>query len=400
MHILYLVPHMPNPTKARSHYQIRGLVEAGHSVTVVSLIRRAADLDHVEVLRAAGVEVIAERRSTAQLALAAAAGYARGLPLQARLMWSGRLAQRVDEALDERPADVVHAEHLRMACYGLGLLNRFPAVWDAIDHLGTFFAQTGQVGASLAWRAAGIVEARRLAAYERWLTAQFPLALVIGWRDQELFQRDNPCSERVMVAAPGLPISPRQSSGPRAENVLVLTGTMDYHPNVSAAHFLVGEVMPIIWRTRPDIRLQIVGARPTTEVRRLASDRIEVTGLVPSLEPYLDAATAALAPVLYAGGLQNKVIEAFLAGTPVVASTVAAAGLDVVDGRELLIADSAQDFAAAVLRLLADPALRERIGRAGRAYVEAHHDLRKTTERLVELYELAQQRFRAVHPPC
>lgn len=400
MHILYLVPHLPNPTKARSHYTIRGLVDAGHAVTVVSLIRKPADIGHIAALRSSGVEVIAEKRSLPQMALAATMGYARGLPLQARLMWSDTLARRVEETVAALPPDIVHAEHVRMACYGLMLSSRYPVVWDAIDHLGSFFEQTGRSSASPAWRAAGLVEAKRLSGYERWLTAQFPLTLVIGGRDLELFQRDNPCGERVMVASPGLPIAALRPARERAGNVLVFTGTMDYHPNVSAVRYFVGEVLPRLWNERPDVRLQIVGARPAPGLRRLASDRIEVTGTVESLEPYLDAATVAVAPVQYAGGLQNKIIEAFLAGTPVVASAVAAAGLDVSDGRELLIADSAQDFASALLRLLDDATLRAQIGQAGRRYVEEHHDLGKTTERLIELYGLARRRFRAESASC
>jgi glycosyltransferase involved in cell wall biosynthesis len=400
MHILYLVPHLPNPTKARSHYQIRGLVEAGHTVTVVSVIRKAVDIDHIAALRSNDIQVIAEPRSLPQIAAAAAGGFARGLPLQGRLMWSQRLAHRVDEALEAHPADIVHAEHVRMACYGLKLAHSHPVVWDAIDHLGSFFAQTGRTSASLIWRAAGMVEAPRLAAYERWLTSQFPLTLVIGARDLALFKRDNPCADRVVVAAPGLPIKPLPADQGRADDVLIFTGTMDYHPNVSSLLYFVSEVLPQIWRERPDVRLQIVGARPTAEIRRLASARIEVTGLVPSLDRYLQTATVALAPIRYAGGLQNKVIEAFLMQTPVVASSVAVDGLDVTHEREVMIADTPRDFASAVIRLLSDPDLRRRIGGAGRRYVEQRHDLRQTTQDLVELYALAQRRYRSEHETC
>jgi glycosyltransferase involved in cell wall biosynthesis len=85
--------------------------------------------------------------------------------------------------------------------------------------------------------------------------------------------------------------------------------------------------------------------------------------------------------------MQNKVLEAFLTSTPLVATSIALRGLDVQHEHEVLIADTPSDFANAVLRLLNDPALRIRIGEAGRKYVEQNHDLRVTTNNLVEIYK-------------
>src|SRR5262249_46027137 len=100
-----------------------------------------------------------------------------------------------------------------------------------------------------------------------------------------------------------------------------------------------------------------------------------------------EKATVALAPIVYGSGMQIKVLEAFLTATPLVATTVALRGLDVKHEEEVLIADTPEDFAGCVIRLLDDADLRARIGQAGRRYIEQNHDLVKTTARLVSIYE-------------
>jgi glycosyltransferase involved in cell wall biosynthesis len=390
MDILYLVPHVPNPTKARSHFQIRGLLEAGHRVTVVTLQRSPEDARNIHRLQEKGVHVISARLTRARAALNSLSVLPSRLPLQATFMWSSVLMRALKRHLKDDPPDVIHVEHLRMAHYGLRLVEDWPVVWDAVDHLASLYAQASTASTSLAWRLAAQIEAPRLQAYELWLTGKFPATLVISKKDQELFQQGNPYAERVYVVAPGLPMSHPPGSPTRATGTLIITGTLDYHPNVTSVLYFVSEVMPLIQRQWPDVRLQLVGARPVRAIRALRSQQIEVTGFVPSLTEYLQKATVALAPVLYASGVQNKVLEAFLTETPLVATSTALRGLDVRHDEHVLVADTPADFADAVLHLLSDPGKRARIAQAGRRYLEQNHDLNVTTQRLVECYLAAQ----------
>jgi glycosyltransferase involved in cell wall biosynthesis len=100
----------------------------------------------------------------------------------------------------------------------------------------------------------------------------------------------------------------------------------------------------------------------------------------------LHHATLAVAPMPYGAGIQNKVLEAMASATPVVASPQAVSALAVTDGEQLLIGDNAESFARQILRLLDDAPLRQRLGKAGRAFVEQNHDWNKIVERLEEIY--------------
>jgi polysaccharide biosynthesis protein PslH len=387
MKVLYLVPHVPNPTKIRAHFHVRGLREAGHEVTIATLERSADDARHIERLREQGIAVIAAKLTKPQLALKAASTLLTPLPLQSKLLWSDALMNAIKAHLKLDPPDIIHVEHLRMAQYGLRLASDWPVLWDAVDYLSVLYEQAARSSSSFPLRLISRLEAPRLAAYERWLTGQFPTSIVISSNDLTLFQQNNPFADRVHLALTGVPITPLPEAQTRVPNVLIITGTLNYHPNVASVLYFAKEIDPLIRQQQPDVHLQLVGANPVPAIRTLQDDHIEITGFVPSITDYLERATIALAPVVYGSGMQIKVLEAFLTGTPLVATSMALRGLNVQHEEQVLIADTPADFAAAVLRLLHDPELRIRIGAAGRQYVEQNHDLRVTTTRLVEIYQ-------------
>jgi glycosyltransferase involved in cell wall biosynthesis len=162
---------------------------------------------------------------------------------------------------------------------------------------------------------------------------------------------------------------------------------MSYHANITMTRFLVEEIMPHVWASRPDVKVTIVGKDPAREVMTLAQNpAVTVTGTVADIRPYLQRATLAAAPVTYGVGIQNKVLEAMACATPVVATPQVVTALTAVAGRDLLVAQEPVEFARAVLALLQDDTRREAIGRAGRAYVESHHDWAAITVRLEHIY--------------
>jgi glycosyltransferase involved in cell wall biosynthesis len=158
------------------------------------------------------------------------------------------------------------------------------------------------------------------------------------------------------------PHSPRP---PEAD--LVFLGHFGHPPNEDAVSFLVRQVLPRLGR---EVRVRIVGRGVTPEVARLARPGIEITGPVADVRPHLAAAAAFVAPVRFGTGMRGKVLEALAMGRPVVTTRLGAEGLGAVPGRHLLVAERADDFAAAVRRVLDDPPFAAALGAAGRALVE------------------------------
>jgi glycosyltransferase involved in cell wall biosynthesis len=152
---------------------------------------------------------------------------------------------------------------------------------------------------------------------------------------------------------------------------------MSTEANADAAQFFVRRILPRIQRVVPDVRTMIVGSNPTQAVRELQDDpSVTVTGTVPTVEPFLREASMSVVPIRFGGGTRIKILESLAHGVPVVSTRVGAEGLEVEDGRHLLLADSAADFADACLRLLRDGAQCAALSREGLKLVQARYDWR------------------------
>ncbi|HEU5227907.1 MAG TPA: glycosyltransferase, partial [Ktedonobacteraceae bacterium] len=176
-------------------------------------------------------------------------------------------------------------------------------------------------------------------------------------------------------------------TGEREPDTLVFSGKMSFHANVAGVLHLVSQIMPLIWQKRPGVKLVIVGSNPPASVRRLARDpRIEVTGYVTDMRSYIGRAQIAACPLPYAVGVQNKILEAMALGTPVVASSHAAAGLLAKADQDLLVVDDPSAFADAVLHLLSNLDLWQRLSQNGLTYIAANHNWTQIVNYLTAIY--------------
>jgi len=224
-------------------------------------------------------------------------------------------------------------------------------------------------------------EAKRLARREReWMTG-FDASVLCTPREAELVS--DPTLRRGLHvietgAACGTPTAESDTPGGHAtasgplpsEPVVGFLGAMDYEPNVDGVCWFAEQIWPLIVENRPDARLLIVGRSPAKVVRDLADGkRIEVTGTVPAVEPYLRRMRVMVAPLRLARGLQTKVLTAMTAGRPCVVTPCVVEGIGAQAGQDLLVAGSPTAFAAAVAEVLNDEARAAAIGRAGRRFV-------------------------------
>jgi sugar transferase (PEP-CTERM/EpsH1 system associated) len=173
-------------------------------------------------------------------------------------------------------------------------------------------------------------------------------------------------------------------------NLIAFVGRMDYFPNQQAVQAFCRDTLGLIRAQLPNVRFSIVGADPSPEIRALASlPGVEVTGSVPDVRPFVRRAALTLANLQIARGTQNKILESLALGVPVVSSTNAAGGVDVIPNEHLLVADTPAEISAAVVSVLRDPALRARLAQAGRDRVLSNHSWPRSMTRLDALVEAA-----------
>ena len=172
------------------------------------------------------------------------------------------------------------------------------------------------------------------------------------------------------------------------DTALVFTGKMDYRPNVDAALWFAEAVLPLIRQEIPDAHFYIVGQSPHTRLDVLRGQPgITLTGFVPTVIPYLQATSVFVVPLRMGSGTRLKVLEAMAAACPIVSTRVGAQGLHVTDGQELMLADSAQDFARAVIHLQQDRESAAALGQRAHQFVRANYDWSVLLPRLLVVYK-------------
>src|SRR5947207_12804890 len=232
------------------------------------------------------------------------------------------------------------------------------------------------------WQRKGLRwQAGRIRELERALARNMDLVFTCSEKDAVAFREMG--ARRVRVVPNAIPPLPAPLVAQRQDVVFV--GSLDWRPNAAAAVLLAKEIWPRCRALLPGARLAIVGRNPPAHVQALAAHDILVEGSVPSVRPYLDRAFATAIPLRAGSGTRIKILEAWAAGVPVIASRIAAEGLPYTDGRDLILAEEPGEFARALVRLWRDRQLADDLAAEGRKTVEPF-TADKIGERLAQDY--------------
>ena len=278
-----------------------------------------------------------------------------GKPLMPDFYRSAALQRWTDSTLSRIAMDVVYIYTVAMAPY-VRHATRPLRILDAVDIDSEKWAEYAR---KTRWpmRAVWAREARTLLTHERAAALSCARTYFVSAPEVRRFVTLAPeTSGHVAALENGIDLDrfspahdfgwPFGAPGP----CLVFTGHMDYWPNADAVAWFAHDVMPLLRAAIPDIRFWIVGANPTAPIRALAAlPGVHVTGRVPDVRPYLAHARAIVCPLRIARGIQNKVLEGMAMGRVVIASPAAFEGVRAQAGRDLVVAESAEAWVAAVM---------------------------------------------------
>jgi sugar transferase (PEP-CTERM/EpsH1 system associated) len=396
MNILLLTQIVPFPPdsgpKIKTYHVLRYLA-AHHRVTLVAFTRNDEEERDAAKLReiCAAVHTVHLSRSTVRNAVT----FARSL--LGRRSWiierdssdamHTLLAQLV--AAEQRaghPFDLVHADQLNMAQYAEPL--RLPRLLDQHNAVWTVFRRVAQQERGLK-RLLWEREWRKLREYEGRICRAFEAVTVVSEEDRRALV-EAMGREREMPIIPIAIDTDVQRAIPRepGARAILSMATMLWPPNVDGVLWFAREIFPRIQQEVADTHFYVVGQRPVTEVRALPATNpaIEVTGYVPEVAPYIARSGCLIVPLRSGGGMRVKILEAMARGIPIVSTTIGYEGIDVIPGEHLLVADTPAEFAAAVVRLLNDPALGERMAAAARRRVIERYDWRAICPAIDRVY--------------
>ncbi len=354
---------------------------ASHEVTVASLVR-----SRDEALEGAGIaryctryemtEVLNPIQSVRMLLRVPTL-----TPSSMGFFYSPALARRVHELLARERFDLIFVHCSSVAQY-VADVRGIPKILDFGDMDSQKWREYARYK-PFPLSAGYWLEGRKLAREERRLAGQFDLCTATTraeWETLEGYRTGVP-TDWFPNGVDSAYFAP--AAEPYDAETLCFVGRMDYYPNQESMFDFCTRTLPLVRVHRPNVKLLIVGADPSSAVKKLGDlPGVTVTGPVPDVRPYLQKAALMPAPLNIARGTQNKILEAMACGVPVVASRVAAGGVDAVADQHFVVASTPEEHAQAILRILGDPAERRRLAVAGRERMLSHHAWDRSMQRL------------------
>jgi len=392
LRILFVTRHLPS-RQSGSPVRIRGLI-AGlaerHAISVLSFVSPAEDHGPaLDAIRPYCDEVIAvpnelfglSRKAKRSLQLRSLFGVKSFARVRHE---SGPFQAALDRLVERTTFDIIQVETSLMAHYA------FPPgaalVLDEHNIESEILRRTVPVAQGLPRKLHSYVDYLKIKAEEEASWRAADACAVTSPRDEATIRRAVPRALTAVVpnAADTGFYSP-QATTPEPATILFF-GTIAHYPNTDGLLFFLDNVLPLVKRACPAVRLLVVGPAPPAEIRRRATPDVIVTGEVSDVRPYLERAKVVIVPLRIGGGTRLKIVEAMAMAKPVVSTSLGAEGLEVTDEQDILLADTAEAFADRVARVLSDNALATDLGSAGRQLVERSYDWNASARKLEALY--------------
>ena len=397
--LLFLLPHVPGPETptggARSTFHLIAGLSKHHEIAALCLRSATEPPTDPALSRACElVQEIARDTATGRTGAWQRRISRRILPLLNRPTWVlstdvPAYRQRLRSLVKSWAPDIVHIAYHVMAQYA-GELQACPAPRVLTQYEpGVTAARDAAHAMHGLDRVRGRLEMAAWARYERRAMKQVDAVVVFTEADRRALAplAGSVPLERIPLGMV-VPPQPLNACGGAPPTVLFV-GNFIHGPNIDAALWLMRSIFPLVSEARPDARLLVIGPNPPEHVRALAGPTMTVTGAVTSVLPFLDDASVVVAPLRRGGGMRVKVMEALAAGKAVVASPLAAAGLDVSHGQQLLLAHQDHEFASMIVQLLNDPAARLQLASSARTWAVGNLDW----SRSVAAYEALHDRL-------
>lgn len=405
MRILFLTTDLSYPPQdgrmLRTYNVLRGLARR-HEVHLVCFDqrhgedpaerRRVAEAHLRELCASVDVFQIPSKRSRAALVRTGAASLFGTLPFSCRVYGSGAALRRIAELASEQPLDVAHVENTTLGGHVAHVRSRARVL---VHHNveSDLFRQRAAADRRFVRRLFTRLDTWKMRRFEQQVGPRFGAHIACSQEDARRLHE-------IMGAVPvclvpnGVDLeyfAPREPA-PNGTKDVVHVGGLNWSPNLHGASWLVEDVWPRVRQAEPDAMLKLVGRMgeaPVAYWRKRGG--VVCSGEVDDVRPFFANALVSVVPIHVGGGTRLKILNSWAMGIPVVSTTKGCEGLAARDGENLLVADTAETFSAATIRLLRTPGLRAALASAARKLVEAEY----SWERIVEKTESAYRQARS-----
>ena len=377
MNILYLTQRPPYPPnkgdKLRAFNEIKYLSK-NHTIHLFSLTDNRNDLAYIDDLLQFCKTVDIVYKSPIVSKVHSLLALPSTTPLTLRYFFSRKLEQLINKAIQNENIEVIFVFCSSMAQYVDGI-PEIPKIIDFVDIDSEKWKQYA-VRSKFPYSFIYQREYEYLKKYEKKIATSYSHCFLVSQKEVDDFHNLVYESPSITALPNGVDLEKFYPlTIEKEENSLVFTGAMDYFANVDAMVHFCSDILPLIRKKIPKIKLYIVGSNPSKEILHLGkcNDNIVVTGFVDKVQPYMARSMVFVAPMTIARGVQNKIIEAMAMGLPVVCSSLGHEGIEAKKGEEILVEDINEQFANQVIKLLSIQSDRAKLSASGHQAIERHY---------------------------
>jgi len=397
MKILFLSAWFPYPPDNGSRIRVYNLIKAlsrRHTVYLVSLLQDDSVRENARHLGDI-CEVVSLHESAwfSPRGMKAIVGFFSPRPRSAVCTYDGRVREAVEDAIRSVAPDVVVASTLGVVEYVPHEIS-LPAVLDQHNCEYAVLKRAADRMSGLLRRARYAAGWKKFARWEAAICRCYDCVVMVSDEDKRMMLRAAPDLADVRVVPNGVDVEhyTPDSYDPDV-TTLLYNGALTYSANLDAVRYYASEVYPILSCEMPGVRLLVTGRTTGVDLRGVDDcPGIELVGYVDDIRDVLRRAGACIVPLREGGGSRLKILEAMAAGVPVVSTSMGAEGIDAVSGEHLLIADTPDEFAHAIARVLQDQSLRRRLASAARSLVEERYSWSGIGARFVDVVESVADR--------
>lgn len=299
----------------------------------------------------------------------------KGIPIQCGYFYNKKVHKKIHKLIEKHQPDMLFGQLLRVAEY-----IRKENTAKTIDYQDVF-----SMGMKRRYEIAPFylkpifnMEYKRLKRYEHDIFNDFDIKTIISIPDR--IHIDHPNKDEILIVPNGVDheyYTPREC---KKKYDIVFTGNMAYAPNVNAVEYLAYQIMPIVWEKLPDAKLYIAGATPDPRVKKVASDRIIISGWIDDMRDAYAQSKIFIAPMRIGTGLQNKLLEAMSMRLPCITTILANNSLHAEDGKEILVGNNEQELAQHIITLLTDKDKASALAQNGYDFVHRVYDWGEATK--------------------
>lgn len=384
MNILFLSHRIPFPPnkgeKIRTFHQLKHLANSGHNVSVVAPYEDDVELDYFSALKEEYCQHVVGIKLGHKIPRLLK-GLFNSKALSVANFYSADLQTAFDDILRKHSFDAIICSASSMAEYvfksnNLHSENRPVLLMDFMDLDSDKWRQYSEKSVfPMKWVYQR--ETKLISRFEIEIAKKFNACFFITESEKSLFCKAEGAGENIYAVENGMDtraFKPAPNKVFPDQPILLFTGVMDYAPNIDAVVWFVENVWQKVLEKWPQAKFYIAGMSPTEKVKALSAKQgVVITGFVDDILPYFDQASVFVGPFRIARGVQNKVLQAFACGLPVITTSMGAEGIRCKDGDSVLLAQSPDDFLQQLINLNENDTLRNEITENALQVIHQHY---------------------------